>query len=306
MSKPADPDATAPLVHAYLNAKRARNHASSTVANERWQLSRFTRWLAAADIVRLQDVTAAVLERYRSDLRDQGVSFNTVQDYLRAVRSLFGYLLGESLVFEDPTCGMVLSKQYRNLPQVISVAQVGKLLAAPDCSRKAGLRDRALLELLYSTGMRCCEINALSLFDIDLDQATVRVLGKGRKERVLPVGKQAVKYLRAYLQRVRPFWIERSGRLDLTALFISGRALAFGPGRALQIVTWHARKAALAAGVSPHTLRRSCATHMLQNGAHPLAVARMLGHADMKNLSRYLRVTVTELKNMHRRSNPGR
>jgi len=293
-------------VESYLQTLKRRKLAVATIAKERFEISRFTRYLAGVQVQRFQDVSVQVIEHYRSSLLDDGVSHNTAQGYLCTLKRLFTYLEGTGTVFENPLRHMDLQRRSGKLPQVISTADVRKLLNAPSLSRRAGIRDRAMLEVLYSTGMRCGELTGLKLADVDLHGLTVRVFGKNRTERVLPLGRHAAEYTGRYLNQVRPGWIERHDKVDQQTLFITRNAGPLTSGQVLGIVRQHAKNAGLPPGVSPQTLRRSCATHMLVNGAHPLAVSKLLGHAELKTLSHYLRVSITDMRQMHRHSRPGR
>jgi len=165
------------------------------------------------------------------------------------------------------------------------------------------VRDRALIETAYATGARREELARLTVLDVDLDNQRLRVLGKGSKERVLPLGKQAVQWLQRYIRESRQKLLKE--KLDEPALWIDlhGKPLAYEAFQ--QILTRHSYAAAIRPAISAHALRRACATHMLKNGAHPLQLQMLLGHATLKTLSQYLRLTVVELQQTHQQSNPG-
>ena len=190
-----------------------------------------------------------------------------------------------------------------NAVPVPSVADLRRLLAAPNAAAPFGVRDRALLETAYATGARREELVTLDATAVDLVNATVRVVGKGRRERVLPLTRPAVAWLNRYTTRARPVLLK--GKLDEPALWIDLHAGRLSPHGLDVLVKKHAAAAKLR-GVTPHTLRRACATHLLQGGAHPVFVQQLLGHATLRHLAHYLRMTIAELKATHARSKPGR
>jgi integrase/recombinase XerD len=292
-------------VDGFLESLTARGCSSSTVQTRDRSLAKFMSFASIRRTSRIQDVTIEMLEGYRLWLADQRLKPSTVETHLRSVKHFFGWLERSMLLFSNPASALTVPRYHSRLGRVLTVGEVRALLDTPDTSRLLGLRDRAILELLYATAVRRREAALLTLSDIDLDRETVRVLGKGGKERAVPVGRNAVGHIRRYLEAARPqlagrsqqerreLWINKDGEP------LSEQVLGLLPRR-------YARKARIAGQVSPHTLRRSCATHMLQNGAHPLMVSEMLGHADTKTLAHYLRISVSDLKETHSRSNPGR
>jgi len=299
------PPAIGAQVDRFLASLRARKQSPATVDSRRNALARFVRFLAAAGAGQLQDLTVEFYERYRLDLLRRRFSLYTVESYLTAVRLLYDWLEERALVFENATRFGRIRTHRPGLPQVISVEEVRRLLNAPDCSRPLGLRNRAMLEVLYGAAVRREELVRLTVFDVDLQEKTLRALGKGRKERLLPLGTAAARYLEQYLQTARPKLLDPANS-PTDALWLGRCHKPFGIHGVSQIVERYGREAAIGKPVSPHTLRRSCATHMLANGAHPLMVAKLLGHADLSTLSHYLRTSVADLIKMHRKSKPGR
>ena len=291
------------LLKRFWNSMRNRNYSPETIKQRKQSMNKFLHFLAERNIEHFHDVTVVDLETYRVWMREHKLNANTSETHLRAVRIFFNFLEKQSLVFENPATRIVLHKRTQKLPKVLTVKQVHQLLNAPDITKSTGIRDRAILELLYATGMRRREILSLTIFDIDLNAQSVRVLGKGRKERQLPCGKHATVALSNYLKHARPKLLKKE-KSPVDSLWLNKYGKAFSMQMLNIIVRLYGRKAGLA--VSTHTLRRCCATHMLQNGAHPLMVAGMLGHATFKTLSRYLRVTIADLKQTHRKSKPGK
>ncbi len=168
-----------------------------------------------------------------------------------------------------------------------------------------GFRNRAILEVSYSTGVRCEELLNLSIFDVECERRRIRVLGKGRKERTVPIGRHAADYVKHYLKNGRPKLLGQS-HPDTTALWISCKGHPLTIIGLRQMLRNYGKKAGIKQNVNAQILRRSCATHMLDNGAHPVVVAQLLGHAKLSTLSHYLKVTITELKQMHENTKPGK
>ncbi len=254
------------------------------------------------DAVRAADITADDLVAWRGALAARGLAAATLDVYLRAVRTWFGWLEERGALFLNPAAGLVLPKVTRRLLPVPGAAELRRLLAAPNAATPFGVRDRALLETAYATGARREELVSLDATAVDLVNGTVRVVGKGRRERVLPLTRPAVAWLNRYTTRARPTLLK--GQLDEPALWIDLHGARLSPHGLDCIVKKHATAAQLR-GVTPHTLRRACATHLLQGGAHVVFVQQLLGHATLRHLAHYLRMTIAELKATHARSKPG-
>jgi len=291
-------------VDAFLASLHSRNYAEKSINSFRLALDAFLLFLAAQEIRRLQDVTLSHLEAYRSYLvEERALAPNSVHQYLRVVRKFFAYLEETSVVFMNVAIALELPRFQRSLGHVPSEEEIGLLLATPDTSVPTGLRDRAMMEIAYSTGIRVGELCSLRLHDLQLREHLLRIMGKGRKERLVPLGKTATKWLRRYLAESRSS-LQLNKKED--ALWLSSRQ-----GKPLQILSVeqslrrYSRQAGLSPTIAPHALRRACATHMLRNGAHPVEVQLLLGHASLKTLSQYLGLTITDLKVAHRNSNPG-
>lgn len=239
---------------------------------------------------------------------NRNLAESTVDHYLRIGRGLFIFLEKKGELFENPFHNLETHRPERKLLQVLSENEIKQFLSAPDCSNPVGLRDRAMLEILYGTGIRKFELEKLTIFDVDIDRETLRVVGKWRKERVLPIGKHAAKYVGLYLKNARPKLVNQADP-DAEWLFLSAMPKAKKKRRVnleTHFFAKYAEKAGMKKPVSCHTLRRSCATHMLSNGAHPLMVAEMLGHSSLRNLSQYLQVSIRELIKSHGQCKVGR
>ena len=289
--------------HLFLESLAARGMRPATISIRRLGLEQFGHYLRDCGIERAQDITLTTLREYRRQMFDRGLSQNTVESYLRAVRLLLDFLEDRGLVFENPARRMHLHQKAHPLPHVPSPAQVRKLLATLDVSTVVGVRDRALLELLYSTGVRVGEASRLNTSDVDLDYGSVSVSGKGGHERILPLGTCCCWWLAEYLRTARSRLCKPGTSTEALWIGVRGTRLTrIAIERMMRTVS---RKAGIRPTIAPHALRRAMATHMLQNGASPLVIQELLGHASMRHLSQYLRLSITDLRAMHKRSLPG-
>ena len=292
----------AEAIDAYLEERRARQYSPRTLALDRFVLDDFASF--AQSHARWQDVIPQDLEDYRRALIERPVQPSSLEVFMRTVRQFFQWMEQTQRLFANPAADLIIPQKPRKLMPVPTEAEIKKLLAQPDVSRPTGLRDRAFIELAYSTGARLEELLRLTIFDPDLRGRMVRLLGKGQKERVVPVGKHAAFWLQRYLSDARPKLVR--DRVDESALWIGQHGTRFGTGAAEIMIRQRAKAAGIRTPISPHALRRACATHMLQRGAHVMELKLLLGHSTFKTLSQYLRLTITDVRKMHARSKPGR
>ena len=192
-------------------------------------------------------------------------------------------------------------KLWKILPDTLSEKEVDLLLSAPDMHKPLGIRDRAILELFYASGLRASELSNLQLADLHLDEGYIRCIGKGRKERVIPVGAESIRLLRLYLEDVRPVLCENP---QLQNVFVSKRESALCRQRLWQIIKQYTQQAGIMKNVTPHTLRHSFASHLLQNGAPLRVIQEMLGHADIATTQIYTHVNPERLKSIHQQFHP--
>ncbi len=291
------------VIEAFLGSLQLRGLSPATVRTRRDALKRFRRFLEEAGIRRIQDISGGLLLRYAGELRESGLSENSIQVYLISLRQFMGWLAETGRLFENPALALPAIRQSRQLPRVPTRGQVKALLAQPDTGTALGLRNRALLEFLYGSGTRIAETVGVDVADIDLDERTARVHGKGNRTRVVPVSRPCIRWVGRYLKDSR-------GRLLRTgvtspALWISSRGGRLGRAAVEVLCRQYSREAGIGPPIPPHGLRRAMATHMLQNGASPVAIQNILGHADLSHLSQYLRLSITDLREMHSRSLPG-
>jgi integrase/recombinase XerD len=288
-------------VDACLGAALAeRGLAPRTVEAYRHDLADFERFLRARGLRRPAEVTRAVVTLYLVALRRRGRAPATVKRRVAAIRALFRHLVREQVVAVDPTVDLGAPRLPRRLPRVLTVQEVEALLAAPDPSTPEGLRDRAMLELLYASGLRVSELVGLNLGDVDLAAELVRCVGKGGKDRVVPVGSRAIAALLDYQRQGRPVL---AGRRGLQALFISRRGRLTRQG-CWKLLRAHARRAGITTPLTPHVLRHSFATHLLEGGADLRAVQEMLGHASVSTTQIYTHLARDRLRAVYMQAHP--
>ncbi|HCE42368.1 MAG TPA: hypothetical protein DET40_02325 [Lentisphaeria bacterium] len=292
-------------VEGFLSKMKDRNYSYATVETYRRPVIFFLAHMRKSRIGRIQDVTEGDIMKYRGHLVERKLSANTVDLYLRSVKLFFRHLEREGIVFINPAEGLQMPKPGRKLQPVPSVGEMEKLISSIDTSTAIGIRDRAMIETAYSTGMRLGELRSLDTGSVDMAQGLVRVLGKGSKERVVPIGKQAVSWIAEYLKKRPSQGAEGDERgaaafcLHRPPLWVtsSGKGLSRVALQKMLDSRW--RKADVHTRISFHAIRRACATHMLRNGAHPVELQLLLGHSEMRTLSHYLRTTITDIKKMH-------
>lgn len=282
----------------YLDVERGL--AENTLESYSRDLRHYSEFLAR-DKRPLEKASQATIMAYLMSLQKDGRSASTIARRLAALKSFYQYLLRESRIDHDPTENLESPKQRKRLPQVLSVSEVERLLAQPDGRSPTGLRDRAMLELLYATGIRVSELVSLNVPDVNLDVGFVRCRGKGSRERVVPVGSVAIRALRDYLERG---WPHLNRKSEENALFVNQHGRRLTRQGFWKILKKYARQAGITKEITPHTLRHSFATHLLENGADLRAVQEMLGHADISTTQIYTHVTKHRLKDVYARTHP--
>jgi integrase/recombinase XerD len=249
----------------------------------------------------LADARAADLADHLAGLRRRGLGNRSIARHLSAIRGLYRFLLERGAIARDPTERLESPQPARRLPRVLPVADVAALIEGPDATRRDGLRDRALLELLYASGLRASEALALRLEDLNLTAGYLVANGKGNRQRLVPVGAQAQAWLRHYLRAARPALVRRR---DPGTVFVSRLGRRLSRQSLWQILKKHARRAGIAARVSPHTLRHCFASHLLERGADLRSVQALLGHADIATTQIYTHLSSKAVRDMYRRFHP--
>jgi integrase/recombinase XerD len=279
----------------FLSALRAeRGLATATIAAYRRDLGQYSAFLDG------RDATPDLVAGFVGNLHQRGLAATSIARKIAAVRGLHRFMVAEMMADEDPTRLVASPRRPRSLPKALTISDIERLLGAPDTSLPLGRRDRALLEFLYATGARVAETVALDQMDLDLKERRVLLTGKGGKQRIVPVGRQAVGAIEAYLPD--RMTIRRSGR-DTGAVFLNTRGGRLTRQGVFAIV----RRQAVRAGVksvSPHVLRHSAATHMVEGGADLRSVQEMLGHASISTTQVYTRVSPQHLLKVYADSHP--
>ena len=284
---------------AHLAEKR---YSPKTIQIYRLSLRNFAAHLAQQGVAEVSAISTETIEKYRLRLLDRGFKMISVDLYLRALRRFFGFLASWQWVFANPMDGVELPRVERTLMPVPTEEQIRTLLAEPDVSRPKGIRDRAVLETMYSTAIRIDETSRLRVQDADLANGTLRVRGKGDRERVVPLGRTAQEWLQRYLTEVRSRWARDA---EVEALWLKAAGTPFEkPGLNVMIKN-RAWRAGIEPVITPHGIRRACATHMLQHGANPVEIQMLLGHASLDLLGQYLRLSISDIRAMHARSKLG-
>jgi integrase/recombinase XerD len=264
-------------------------------------LQDFMAYLAEQGLPGLADIQATAILGYLIHLRHRGLTPTSRARHLVTLRGFFRFLHQEKILPHDPAALIELPKAGRHLPGVLSGREIRALLAAPPLDRPVGLRDAAMLELLYAAGLRVSELIRLKVLDLNFDAGFVRVFGKGGKERVVPIGRPALSVLNRYLDQARPLLLKGEAS---TFLFVARRGRPLSRQGFWKLLKKYAVQAGIRHPVSPHTLRHSFASHLLEGGADLRVVQMMLGHADIATTQIYTHVSMERLQSIHQKYHP--
>jgi integrase/recombinase XerD len=276
-------------------------NSAHTVTNYLRDVRRLAGYAARAGAERPEDVTNAQLREFVYALKDLGLAPATIRRQISAVRTYYRFLVGEGRATRDPSERLESPRQWRRLPAVLTVAEVERLLAAPNTDEPLAIRDRALLEFGYATGARVSELVGLTLQDVRYEDGVARIFGKGSKERLVPVGRRALGAVALYVREIRPRFDKGKGR---GIVFLNARGTPLSRVGAWAIIKRAALVAGLTKRVTPHTLRHTFATHLLEGGADLRAVQEMLGHADLGTTQLYTHVDRDYLRTVHKTYHP--
>lgn len=282
--------------------KVERQLSQNTVASYKRDLSDYIHQLDKAGVESIDNIDRSAILQYLHRLKEQGKSSRTVARHISSIRSFHQFLLREKVTTQDPTVHLEMPKLEQKLPSVLSVNEVDKLISMPQSSKPQGKRDIALLELLYGTGMRVSELIGLNVDDIHISMGFVRVFGKGGKERIVPLGGGAMKACTIYIRDARPTFIAKKPGTD--ALFVNMRGTRLTRQGCWKIIKGYALEAGIQKVLTPHILRHSFATHLIENGADIRAVQEMLGHADISTTQIYTHVSKSRLKDVYVKFHP--
>ncbi len=278
-----------------------RGLSANTLESYRRDLVGFSTYLSSSPRASLLEAGQNDIVNYLGFLHQQGRANTTISRNLASIRSFYHYLLKEEVVKADPTIHIGTPRVEKKLPKVLSLNEIDRLLASPDDSSTAGVRDKAMLELLYATGMRVSELVSISTGDLNLSAGFLRCMGKGSKERIIPVGTIAGRALTKYLLQSRP-QLEKDTKTD--ALFLNHLGGGMSRQGFWKLLKKYSRQAGIEKEITPHTLRHSFATHLLERGADLRAVQEMLGHADISTTQIYTHVTRGRLKEVYTANHP--
>lgn len=300
-----------PLIRKYLTyLAEERQYSSHTVTAYQKDLHQFEDFLNLhfeGSPYRVDAIDNVTIRLFLGELLDRGLTKKSIARKLAAVRSFFAYLVRQNLAPYNPADTVVTPKLEKRLPVFLDEASMERVLEAPDRSTREGLRDAALIELLYSTGIRLGELVRLNVEDLDFGNGTVKVLGKGNKHRVVPYGKHASEAIRGYLSQREEFRGHRNRRLsadDRRALFLSAGGKRIYPKAVHLIVKKYIARVSEVEKKSPHVIRHTFATHLLNRGADLRAVMELLGHESLSTTQLYTHVTVDRLKKIYRQAHP--
>ena len=294
----------------YLEWMAVTNYSASTVDARRADLHLFNEWCKTRSISKPQEITKAVLEGFQRHLyhfrkpNGKPLGFHRQSLLLVGLRGLFKWLAQNNHIPYNPASELVLPKVPKQLPKdILTADEVETVLAQPDLDSPYGIRDRAILETLYSTGIRRMELVNLTIFNIDQNRGTVFIeQGKGKRDRVVPIGERALAWINKYLDEVRPELLIDD---QMTTLFITYQGAGFHPNKLSAVMRNYIKQADLNKSGSCHLLRHSMATHMLENGADVRFIQEMLGHASLETTQRYTHVSIGKLKQIHSATHPG-
>ena len=306
---PSDAEGLYAWMKRYLEALRVKNYSERTVENRESYLSFFIAWCEARSIGRPQEVTKPILERYQRHLfhmrKENGkpLSFRAQHSRLIPIRAYFKWLTRQNVLLWNPASELELPRLERRLPKhVLTASEAELVLAQPDVREPMGIRNRAILEVLYSTGIRRMEVVHLSVYDLDAERGTLMVRqGKGKKDRMVPIGEQAIAWLERYLNDVRPGLVAPP---DDGTLFLTATGEELSPNRLTQLVREYVNAADTGKKGACHLFRHTMATLMLENGADIRYIQEMLGHVELSTTQIYTLVSIRQLKAVHALTHP--
>lgn len=276
--------------------------AHNTIVSYEFDFTRYKEFLDSIGVNTAEKVNEEDIGGFVQSLHKSGLSPRSIARTLSAVRGFHRFLVGEEDAADDPTQNLESMKRTKSLPEVLSVAEVEQILEQPDKTKPLGIRDRAILETLYATGMRVSELVNLKQSNLMFDDELILVFGKGSKERLVPIGKSARDWVTVYQRNGRAVYAKRGKSLDF--LFLNARGTRMTRQAIWDIIRKYTRASGITKEVHPHTFRHSFATHLLEGGADLRAVQEMLGHADISTTQIYTHIDREYLKEVHRTFHP--
>ena len=283
---------------AYLTEEK--HSSQNTIASYLRDVTQFAEFLQEKDGCMLRQATREMVQDYMNFAQSHGKSAASITRFLASVKAFYNFLISGGVVQENPAKGLSAGKLERKYPEILTSREVELFLEQPQCVDDKGFRDRAMLELLYATGIRVSELISLDMDDVNLAAGFIRCESKG-KERIIPLYHAAIKALQDYIRNVRPSLIASS---DETALFVNMNGERMSRQGFWKIIKFYQEKAGIQKDITPHTLRHSFAVHLLENGADLRSIQEMLGHADISSTQIYTHVVKRQLKDVYRKAHP--
>lgn len=283
----------------YLSVERGLS--KNTIISYRQDLESYAEFLKSCHIARLSETTKQQVANFMLRQKEAGLSVNSIARSLAAIKSFYRFLTRERMLKDDPSSLVDSPKLWKKIPETLSLNEVDCLLSQPSIRDRQGMRDRAILETLYATGMRVSEAVNLRLDNVNLDIGFLRCVGKGNKERVIPLGKKAIMNLKRYIASSRPYFLKKK-TCDYLFLNRSGNKLT--RQSFWKLIKKYARSARIKKPIKPHILRHSFATHLLERGADLRSVQEMLGHANISTTQLYTHINKERLKSIHKMFHP--
>jgi len=278
-----------------------RGLAQNTLESYGRDLRQYQTFLQNSQLDFLRNSNRDTILSYLNNLQVKGRAVSTISRNLAAIKSFYQYLVRERHLEKDPAVNLESPKLEKKLPKILSIAEVEELLKQPNTIQPTGLRDKAMLELLYATGIRVSELINLNISDVNLDMGYIKCYGKGAKERIVPLGSIAAKCVQEYINKGRPKLVRT---YEESSLFVNHHGNRLTRQGFWKIIKKYAFEANITKDITPHTLRHSFATHLLENGADLRSVQEMLGHADISTTQIYTHVTKNHLKEVYDKTHP--
>ncbi len=293
----------AQFVDEYLSILQLeRNLSKLTIEAYKNDLNQFFIFLIEKKVTDLNEITGKEIVLFFSLLNRLGLSDTSTARYFSSLKGFFKFLILSGYIVENPIDKLKSPRIAKKLPEVLNINEIDKILNQPSINDVTGIRDRTILEVFYACGLRVSELISMKISDLYLDDEAIRVFGKGSKERVVPIGSSAIKWIRKYLIESRPI-LEKKGK-SFTSLFLNRRGTKFSRMGLWKMISQYTKLAGIEKNVHPHTFRHSFATHLLEGGADLRAVQEMLGHADISTTQIYTHIDRDFIKQEHKRFHP--
>ncbi|WP_018658646.1 site-specific tyrosine recombinase XerD [Allofustis seminis] len=283
--------------------KVERNLAENTIKSYARDIENYFAYLESEKIKSWSEVDRYVLLSFLEKLRKEGKSVPTIGRMTSSLRQFHRFLVQTKESTEDPMQFVDSPKLARKLPDVLSISEIEQLFRVPDISKPLGIRDRAIFEVLYATGLRISELTHLTLDELHLSMGFIQTVGKGNKERIVPIGELADKWLMQYLEKVRPLLLQKNPK-DTDLIFLNNSGKGLSRQAIWKKIKEYTKKSGITANVTPHTFRHSCATHLLENGADLRIVQELLGHADISTTQFYTHISQSHNRRVYNAAHP--